>query len=531
MEQNKQLLQGVIKNINGKLIAVASDESLDREGEVLKVEDWDLENYKKNPVILGGHVYQPEYVVGISQNTRIEDGKLLIEPLFHDITEYARGIKKMIEEGFLKTFSVGYLTRKDGKNELLEVSVVPVPANPQAMTLTMKSITNKDAEKIKQWIKQVITKPAPDMTENYIRIRVRDPDDFDSESFRTIDISTEEGIKAIVGCPKGKYENGQCSVGMEIQSYLFDKDKWTVAGAEKWVEEHKAVAEEIEVKGVIPFKETPKAPEDEEWDAGKEVKEAEVEDLKIMCAWFDSENPDIKTSYKLPHHKASGGHPVVWRGVAAAMGVLLGARGGVKIPETDKKGVYNHLVKHYAQFDKEPPEFRSYTEEELEKMFSEEQKGMKEGRVISEKNRELISETIDELEDLIKQIKRTLSPLKELLMATESTKQIDLDKDNFISELLKKMENATSILKGLIQSKDTTPTKGRGERDNDHQQSLFKIVDKMVEIILNKSKKDNYLSDEERQALALANKAVDSLLAKVRKGQLLKRETYGRKSS
>jgi len=36
-------------------------------------------------------------------------------------------------------------------------------------------------------------------------------------------------------------------------------------------------------KGVIPYKQYPKAPEDQEWDAPAEVREAEIEDLKIMC--------------------------------------------------------------------------------------------------------------------------------------------------------------------------------------------------------------------------------------------------------
>jgi hypothetical protein len=111
--------------------------------------------------------------------------------------------------------------------------------------------------------------------------------------------------------------------------------------------------------GVIPYKKYPLADPNTEWDAGEEVRKAEVEDLKEMCAWFDSENPDIKTAYKLPHHKADG-YTTVWRAVAAAMAALLGARGGVDIPEADRKGVYNHLAKHYDDFEKEAPEFKSY---------------------------------------------------------------------------------------------------------------------------------------------------------------------------
>ncbi|NVM21294.1 MAG: HK97 family phage prohead protease [Desulfobacterales bacterium] len=191
--------------------------------------------------------------------------------------------------------------------------------------------------------------------------------------------------------------------------------------------------EENETKGVIPFRETAKAPEGEKWDGPREIREAEVSDLKIMCCWFDSEKPDIKGSYKLPHHKAKG-HAVVWRAVAQCMAILFGARGGVDVPSGDRKGIYNHLVKEYKRFDKEPPEFREYTEEELKGEFPEiyyehyyqeadrehenfikdiypqlldkledmqqEITSLKEGRVLSEKNRKLVKQCADMLNEL-----------------------------------------------------------------------------------------------------------------------------------
>lgn len=112
-------------------------------------------------------------------------------------------------------------------------------------------------------------------------------------------------------------------------------------------------------KRVIPFRATTPAPESSPWRAAAQVRAADVDDLMAMCTWYDSENEDVKSSYKLPHHNASDGYPVVWRGVAAAMGALLGARGGVAIPDSDRRAVYNHLAKHYKQFDKEPPDFAS----------------------------------------------------------------------------------------------------------------------------------------------------------------------------
>lgn len=73
-------------------------------------------------------------------------------------------------------------------------------------------------------------------TEEYIRSGHKSPGDFDPNSLRTIDIT--EGIRAVVGCPKGKFDDGKCSVGVQVQSYLFDKDKFTLEEAKAWFAEH-----------------------------------------------------------------------------------------------------------------------------------------------------------------------------------------------------------------------------------------------------------------------------------------------------
>jgi len=71
-----------------------------------------------------------------------------------------------------------------------------------------------------------------DVTDKYIRIRQRDPDDFEEGSFRTITLSDEDGIRAVIGRLKGQDST-------TVQSYLFDKEKWTVEEAERWVKEHR----------------------------------------------------------------------------------------------------------------------------------------------------------------------------------------------------------------------------------------------------------------------------------------------------
>jgi hypothetical protein len=120
-----------------------------------------------------------------------------------------------------------------------------------------------------------------------------------------------------------------------------------------------------EKRGAIAPHSTAKVPEDAAWDGPGEVAQAPAEaaPLRRMHSWVDDEgDPDTKRAYKLPHHKATG--EVVWRGVAAAMSRLF--QPATQIPDADRRGVYNHLRRHYQQYDKEPPEFRA--NEELGKL-------------------------------------------------------------------------------------------------------------------------------------------------------------------
>jgi hypothetical protein len=107
---------------------------------------------------------------------------------------------------------------------------------------------------------------------------------------------------------------------------------------------------------------------DERWDGARAVREAELPGDLAIFAWVDAEREDSKSAHKLPHHWPAAideRRPAVVAGFRAAMGALLGARGGADIPSTDRRGVWEHLARHYRDADLEPPELRSFTPEEL----------------------------------------------------------------------------------------------------------------------------------------------------------------------
>lgn len=151
-DEVKHLEAEIKKADDGSFIAVASTNSEDRHGEIVDNNGWDLKAFKKNPVILWGHDHT-EPAIGVSKKTWIEGNgkraKLMIQPILHDVTERARAVKELVELGIIKTLSVGFrpLESPDGvtftKNELLEVSMVNVPANADAMMMAYKGL--KDA--------------------------------------------------------------------------------------------------------------------------------------------------------------------------------------------------------------------------------------------------------------------------------------------------------------------------------------------------------------------------------------------------
>jgi HK97 family phage prohead protease len=137
---NKQYTQAIMKREGDKIVFIASDETLDRQGEVVSFDSWDLTNFKKNPVLLVDHDYKVENIVGTARNLKKDGGlrALTFEPKFHEITPLSQYVKQMVDEGSLSKVSVGFMSRgpmKDGGitiNELLEISFVAVPANPNA---------------------------------------------------------------------------------------------------------------------------------------------------------------------------------------------------------------------------------------------------------------------------------------------------------------------------------------------------------------------------------------------------------------
>lgn len=166
MKNLTRLFKSKAASINEKLnqaTFVISDESVDRQGEIIKQDGWDFENFKANPVILFGHDSY-DLPIGKAVDIYTEGTQTFAVIEFAvDIYEKAAIVWNMIKAGILNTVSVGFINQEYDnetltKNELLEISIVPVPANPNAVVLAAKDglISKKDAQfLVKQYEKEL----------------------------------------------------------------------------------------------------------------------------------------------------------------------------------------------------------------------------------------------------------------------------------------------------------------------------------------------------------------------------------------
>jgi len=164
MSENKQfaIFDNVVKakEDEGRVLTfVGSTESRDRMGDEIKVSGWDVKNYKKNPVFLWAHNYD-EMPIGRAKKVRRDKEKnaLVFDIEFApaEANPKAEQVYQLYKQGFMSATSVGFQSMKSEwieeeedeksnkdddrqpgrrfkKQELLELSAVPVPANPEAL--------------------------------------------------------------------------------------------------------------------------------------------------------------------------------------------------------------------------------------------------------------------------------------------------------------------------------------------------------------------------------------------------------------
>jgi HK97 family phage prohead protease len=119
---------------------------VDRGKEIIETDAWELEDFKKNPVILVEHGFHPMFAglpVGKAINIQETDGGLAFEAeISSSKTEPITMIRDLVDEGFLKAVSVGFDPIDDeevdgvkriSKAALFEISLVGIPMNQDSL--------------------------------------------------------------------------------------------------------------------------------------------------------------------------------------------------------------------------------------------------------------------------------------------------------------------------------------------------------------------------------------------------------------
>jgi len=141
---------------NGAFSATVSTSDVDRMGESIDSQGVDTDTFMQNPVVLYGHDYQG---LPIGKATKITSFKNKITAQFQlAIAEYpfAATVAAMIKGGYLNAVSIGGIVKQWDDSytqiqqmEMVEFSVVPVPANPNALiTAGFEKATGKSVEEV-----------------------------------------------------------------------------------------------------------------------------------------------------------------------------------------------------------------------------------------------------------------------------------------------------------------------------------------------------------------------------------------------
>lgn len=130
---------------SGTFEVVITTENVDRMGEVIKADGWELEYFMKNPVVLWGHDHYG-LPVGIATSIDRVDNTLVAKGKFAP-TEFGQTVRRLYDLGIVRATSVGFIEKERQGNlitkaELLEFSFVTVPANPMALSTLAKSGVN-----------------------------------------------------------------------------------------------------------------------------------------------------------------------------------------------------------------------------------------------------------------------------------------------------------------------------------------------------------------------------------------------------
>ncbi len=201
---------------------------VDRDRDVIDSAGWDVKDFNANPVIQWAHDYsQPP--IGRSLALTMGASKMSsdIEFMPKELSPFADTIFRMVKGGWLNATSVGfkpedwsYDEQRKGvnfaKQSLLEVSIVPVPANAGALVEARSA--GVDVEPLREWAAKTLEAVGcaptavldPAFLERFTALEASV-----NRSYSFAKASRKRECPAGEECMAGEGENGACGMGEE----------------------------------------------------------------------------------------------------------------------------------------------------------------------------------------------------------------------------------------------------------------------------------------------------------------------------
>jgi len=152
VKDNLQTLYKEVKDLkankNNTFDVIATTEDVDRDNEIIKTDGWETENWFKNPVVLIDHNYRVSSIAwkGL-EFYKDEEWRMRLKWIFAP-NEAGKLAQELYNWWFLKAVSVWFIVKQRNQDdykiieraELLEISFVAVPANPEAISMDWKKL-------------------------------------------------------------------------------------------------------------------------------------------------------------------------------------------------------------------------------------------------------------------------------------------------------------------------------------------------------------------------------------------------------
>ena len=92
---------------SGTFKVIITSEVVDRDGEIIRLNGWNFDNFNKNPVVLRGHKYW-DLPIAKATSLTIADGKVISTGIFApaDANPMGQQVRKLYEGGFINAVSV-----------------------------------------------------------------------------------------------------------------------------------------------------------------------------------------------------------------------------------------------------------------------------------------------------------------------------------------------------------------------------------------------------------------------------------------